>query len=150
MDLRCDIDNLRLLEPISGHKTRVNNTVNLYSYLRFCGNIMFTAGPNDNVWLTEATGRDTNDYNMLNDSNFALFWTMGGVVGPHGSKMKNWRFCSCGNFGDKNHRFHLPAKQCGGVSALQSPEIVYRCLAPEIRRLSTYQSPQVLRNIANL
>ena len=54
------------------------------------------------------------------------------------------------NFGDKNHRFHLPAKQCGGVSALQSPEIVYRCLTLEIRWLSTYQSPQVLRNIANL
>ena len=29
------------------------------------------------------------------------FWTVGGVVGPHGSKMKNWRFCSYGNFGDK-------------------------------------------------
>ena len=53
---------------------------------------------------------DNNDCGMPNDSNFALFWTMGGVVGPHGGKMKNWRFYSYGNFGDKNHRFHLPAE----------------------------------------
>ena len=39
-----------------------------------------------------------------------FFWSMGGVVGPHGDKMKNWRFYSYGNFGDKNHRFHLPAE----------------------------------------
>ena len=35
---------------------------------------------------------DTNGCNILNDSNFALFLTMGGVVCPHGGKMKNWRF----------------------------------------------------------
>ena len=52
---------------------------------------------------------DKSGCDMPNGSNFALFWTMGGVVGPHGSKMKNWRFCTHGNFGDKNHRFHLPA-----------------------------------------
>ena len=47
-----------------------------------------------------------------NDSNYALsFWTMGSAVGPHGGKMKNWRFCNCGNFGDENHRFRLPANQ---------------------------------------
>ena len=97
-------------EPNSRHKTRVNKTVNLYSYLRFCGNIMCTAGPNDNVQLTEATGMDTNGCDMLNDGNFALSWRIGDVVGPHGEKMKNWRFCSYGNFGDKNHRFHLPAE----------------------------------------
>ena len=111
MDLRCDIDNLRLLEPISGHNTRVNKTVNLYSYLRFCGNIMCIAGPNNNLWLIEATGMDTSGSYMLNDGNLALFLDNGGVVGPHGDKMKNWRFCSYGNFGDKNHRFYLPAKQ---------------------------------------
>ena len=35
MDLRCDTtgDNLHLLEVNSGHKTRVNKMVNLYSYL---------------------------------------------------------------------------------------------------------------------
>ena len=110
VDLRCDIDNLRLFEPISGHETRVNDTVNLYSYLRFCGNIMFTACPNDNLWLTKATRMDTNGCNMLNDSNFALFWTMGGVVGPHGGNMKNWRVCSYGNIGNKNHRFRLPTE----------------------------------------
>ena len=53
---------------------------------------------------------DKNSCDMPNaDSNVALFRTVGGVGGPHGSKMKNWTFCSYGNFGDKNHRFHLPA-----------------------------------------
>ena len=54
---------------------------------------------------------DTNGSDMLNDDYFALFWTMGGVVGHHGDKMKIWRFCNYGNFGDKNHRFHVPAKK---------------------------------------
>ena len=72
---------------------------------------MCTVGPNDNMWLTEATGMDVNGFDMLNDGNFTLFWEMGGGVGPHGGQMKNWRFCSYGNFGDKNHRFHLPTKQ---------------------------------------
>ena len=36
-------------------------------------NIMCNVGPNDNWWLTEATGMDTNGYDMSNDSNFALF-----------------------------------------------------------------------------
>ena len=62
------------------------------------------------LWLKEATRMDTNGCYMPNDSNFALFWTNGGVVGPHGGKMKNWRFCSCDDFGDKNHCFHLPAE----------------------------------------
>ena len=86
--------------PISGHKTRVNNTVNLYSYLKACGNIMFTLGPNNNLWLTEATGTDTNGCDMLNDSRFAFFGTIGAVMGPHGGKIKNWRFRSYGIFGD--------------------------------------------------
>ena len=73
MDLGCNLDNLQLLEPISRHKTRANNTVNLYSYLKFCGNIMFGLDPNNNVWLTEANGMDTNGCDMLNDSNFAIF-----------------------------------------------------------------------------
>ena len=73
---------------------------------------MCTMGPNDNLWLTEAIGMDTNGCNMSSDSiNFALFWAIGGVVGPHGVNMKNWRCCSYGNFGDKNHHFHLSAKQ---------------------------------------
>ena len=53
---------------------------------------------------------DTNGCRMQNNSTFTLFRTMGGVVGPLGGKMKNWRFYSYGNFGDKNHRFHLPAE----------------------------------------
>ena len=32
-------------------------------------------------------------------------WTVEGAVGPHGSEIKNWRFCSYGNFEDKNHCF---------------------------------------------
>ena len=69
MDLRGDINNLQLLELDSGHKTRANKTVNLYNYLRFCDNIMCIAGPNNNLWLTEATGMDTSSYVMPNDSN---------------------------------------------------------------------------------
>ena len=63
--------------------------VNLYTYLRFCGNIMWTAGPNDNLWLTEATGMDMNGCVMPNDNHFALFRAIGGLVGPHGDKTKN-------------------------------------------------------------
>ena len=70
---------------------------------------MCTAGPNENLRLTKATGMDTNGCDMTNDSNCALFWRVGDVVGPHGGNMKNWRFCNYGNFGDKNHHFHLPA-----------------------------------------
>ena len=91
----------------------MNKTVNLYSNLRFCDNIMHTAGPNNNFWLIEATGMDANDFDMLNNGNFTLFREMVGVVGPHGGKMKNCRFCSYGNFGDKDRRFHLPTKQRG-------------------------------------
>ena len=81
MNLRCDIDNLHVLEPISRHKPGVNKTINLYSYLRFCGNIKCTAGPNGNVWLIEATGIDTNGFEMLNDGNFALLLGNGGCCG---------------------------------------------------------------------
>ena len=105
----CDIDNLRLLEPISGHKTRVNKMVNLYSYWKLCDNIMCTAGPNDNLWLTEATGMDSNGCDMPNDNNVALFWGNSGCCMSAWSKMKNLRCCSYGNVGDKNHRFRLPA-----------------------------------------
>ena len=97
MDLRCDLDNLPLLGPISRHKTRVTKTVNL-SYLRFCVNIMHTVVPNNNSLLTEATDMDTNDCGMPNNSDFALFLDNGGIAGPHGDKMKNWRFYSYGNF----------------------------------------------------
>ena len=37
-------------------------------------------------------------------------WGMWVVVGPHGGNMKNWRFCSYGNSGDKNHCFLLLAE----------------------------------------
>ena len=45
---------------------------------------------------------DANGSDMLNDGNFALFWTIEGIVGPSGGKIKNWRFGSYGHFGDKN------------------------------------------------
>ena len=41
---------------------------------------MCTVGPNDNLWLTEATGMDTNGCDMPNDSNFALFFGQQGVL----------------------------------------------------------------------
>ena len=81
MDLRYNLDNLQLLEPISRHNATENKKANLYNYLRFCGNIIFTAGSNDTVCLTEATGMDTNGCDMLNDSKFALFLDNGGCCG---------------------------------------------------------------------
>ena len=56
---------------------------------------------------------DGNDFDMLNGGNSTLFVKFGGVVGSHGGQMKNWRFCSYGNIGDKNHRYHLSAKPQG-------------------------------------
>ena len=69
----CNLDNLQVLEPISEHKTGAAKTVNLFNYLRFCGNIMYTADPNDNLCLTKATRMDTNGCDMPNDSNISLF-----------------------------------------------------------------------------
>ena len=46
---------------------------------------MCTAGPNDNLWLTEATGMDANDFDMLNGGNSTLFCEIGGrCVFPSG------------------------------------------------------------------
>ena len=112
-DLWCELDTFQVLESISEHKNRVTKTVNLYSYLTFCGNIMCTTGPNDNLCLPKATGMDTNGCDMPNDSNFSLFWAMEDVLGPHGDKMKNWICFSYSIFWDKNHRFRLPAKRWG-------------------------------------
>ena len=50
---------------------------------------MCTADLNDNLGLTEVAGMDTNRCVMPNDSNFALFWEIGGLVGLHGVKTKN-------------------------------------------------------------
>ena len=77
--LWCHLDNFQVLEPISEHKTRVTKTVNLYSYLRLCGNIMCNACPNGNLWLTEATGMDATGCDMSNDSIFALFLGIRGL-----------------------------------------------------------------------
>ena len=83
----------------------MTKTVNLYTYLRFCGSIMRTVGPNNHLLLTEATSLDTNGCGMPNNSNFALFLDNGGCCGSACGKMKNWRFYSYGNFGDKNTVF---------------------------------------------
>ena len=40
---------------------------------------------------------------------FLFFGAIEDVVGPHGGKMKKWRYFGYGNFGDKNDRFCLPA-----------------------------------------
>ena len=42
---------------------------------------MCTAGPKDNMWLTEATGMDVNGFDMLNDGNFTLFLGNRGCCG---------------------------------------------------------------------
>ena len=42
---------------------------------------MCTVGPNDNLWLTEATGMDTNGCDMPTDSNFALVLDNRGCCG---------------------------------------------------------------------
>jgi len=44
---------------------------------------------------------------MISDVFLLFIWTIGDDVGPRWGKMKNWRFCGYGNFGDKNHRVHL-------------------------------------------
>ena len=111
MDLRCNIDNLPLFEPNSVIKTRAINIVNLYGYLKFCDGIMWTAGPNNSFWLTEATGMDANSCDMLNGANFALFLNNRGCYGSTWGKTKNWRCCSYGNVGNKNDRFHLNTYQ---------------------------------------
>ena len=84
------VDSLRIFEPIYGHKTRVNNTVDLHSYLRFCGNIMFSAVSNNNVWLTESSGMNTNICDMLYDSNFALYLDNGGCCGSAWGHNEEW------------------------------------------------------------
>ena len=76
LDLWCNLDTLQILEPISEHKTKVNEAVNLYTYLRF-GNIKCTAGPNGNFCLTEVTGMDKNGCDMPNGINFVPFWALG-------------------------------------------------------------------------
>ena len=42
---------------------------------------MCTAGPKDNMWLTEATGMDVNGFDMLNDGNLTLFLGNRGCCG---------------------------------------------------------------------
>ena len=54
---------------------------------------MCTIGPNNNLCsVTEAAGMGTYCCDMPNDSNFEFVWAIEGVVGPHGTKMKNCRF----------------------------------------------------------
>ena len=60
------IDNLPLFELMSvPHKQSEQHSKP--NYLRFCGNIMRSAGPNNKFWLTEATGMDANCCDLLNE-----------------------------------------------------------------------------------
>ena len=68
-------------------------------------------GPKRQLLLTEATGMDTNGLDMLNDGNLTLFLGNGGRCGTTWGPNEELENCSYGNFGDKNHRFHLPTKQ---------------------------------------
>ena len=89
MDLTCNIEHFQIVELYSGHKTRVNKTVNLYNFLRFCDNSMYTVGPNNKQWLIKATEMDANGFYMLNDSDFTLLTGNGGgaVKGLHAGKI---------------------------------------------------------------
>ena len=76
------------------HNIRETKMTNLYNYLRLCGNVMRTVGPNIKLFSTEVTSMNTNGYGMQNNTKFAFFEQQGGIVGPHGGKIKNWRFYS--------------------------------------------------------
>jgi len=86
------------------------NGINLYSYLRFCGNIMCTACPNDILWLTKATRTDKSGCDMPNDSKFALLFGQWGVLWVRmGAKWRIGDFVVMVILEIKNHSFHLPA-----------------------------------------
>ena len=70
------------LNQFLGNKTRVKKMVKTGTlmYLKFCGNIIFSAGPNDKLCLGEATGAtgmDSNGCSMINDSHLAVFDSRG-------------------------------------------------------------------------
>ena len=50
----------------------LNKAVRVYSYLRFCGNILCSLDPNENLWLTEATGMDMNSCGMQNSGTYSF------------------------------------------------------------------------------
>ena len=61
--------------------------------MTFRGNSMCS----DNSWVTTKDGCKAGRQEFC-----SFFWKMEGVVGLHGDKMKKyWRFCSCGNIGEK-------------------------------------------------
>ena len=110
----CTLDNPQIFEPMFKHKTRVNKMVNLYSLLESLWQYCVHRGPK-RQFLVIRNRRNVCIQMVLTYQRTLLllsFWAMGGEGGksPHGDKMKNQRFCSWGNFGDKNHRFHLPAE----------------------------------------
>ena len=68
-------------------------------------------GPNNNFWLTEATGMDANGCDMPSDGNFALFVDNGGCCGSAWGQNAELEIFSYSNFGATSHRLHLPAEQ---------------------------------------
>ena len=71
----------------------MNNKVNMCSYLGFLDNNMYTADPNNYFSLTNATGIDANDYDMMNDDNVALFWENEGCCGSTPGQNEDLGFC---------------------------------------------------------
>ena len=91
VDLKCNLDNLKLLELIFRHIIRETKTTNLYNYLRFCGNIMRSVGPNINLLSTEVTSMNTNGYvmqmtlSLLSFEQRGVLWVhMGAKLGTGG------------------------------------------------------------------
>ena len=74
MDLRCDI--CRQFTAVQtkflsqNQSKKHSKPAQLPEVL--CGSIMCTTSPNNNLCLIKATGMDTNGYDMLKYSNFAL------------------------------------------------------------------------------
>ena len=92
---------------------------------------------------------DTNGCDMPNKTDFALVLDSGGVLGPHEGKMRNRRFCSYGNFGDKITVFTcLPGTEgCGSF-----PRHLDLTLAPnkQMKGLRSNETPSIRINRGTL
>ena len=111
LNLRCNIDNLKVLQPMSEHQTRVSNTVNLHSYLN---SVAISCAPRAQTKIV-ATRSHRDGYERLWHAKWqqlcSFFWQWGVLWVRMGAA---WRIGDVvvmyGNFGDKNRRFHLPAE----------------------------------------
>ena len=78
VDLRCNIDNLPVFEPISETQTQSEQHSKSVHVPEVCDNIMCTVVPNNNNLWTKATGMGVNGCGVLNPFTFVLF-------GEHGA-----------------------------------------------------------------